>query len=812
MTFLLSLIFLLAGIGEGQTAIAQKAIGQADLNPVQNLTWVIDGDKIILSWNPPAKNVVADRSWSKDKNETVLLLQNLESTQTGAVPSGWTVLDVDGDGKTWRTKSDEQTQWITPHSGHKVLASFSWDGAPLTPDNYLISPDVTGATKVKYYYAVNKSFAAEHYVVMASSTGTDISDFSVVFEETPTASQKGGERRAGNASEGPSKEQSEWIERIVTLPLGTKYVAFRHNATETNNYILLDDISFLAGEVSEYTYTVYRNGVQLASGLYTSTYEDSGLANGTYNYCVQVQYAAGLSPLVCEEVPLYPIFPPVAQFDASAEGYVVNLTWTLPTDTDTKESGDSCTYTLYRDGLKIAEGLAANSFQEERTNGTYNYCIEVQYAAGTSTQKCDAVTVNHLPPVENLKGWAEGNTVILRWEPPQTVFAPDDVVLNATFDEGLPADWTAVDADGDGYGWQENLSYGHTVGCMTSASYLSGVGALTPDNYLITPALALSQGGRLEYWVSTQHTAHPYEHYAVYASTTGNAPSDFTILLHEELLTSKKDGVDEAVADRTQGAWLRRILQLPAGTKYIAFRHFDCTDMYRFNVDDVRVVKENNSLPPYTYTVYRDGSIVAEGLTATTYSEEAALASNDYCVEVVYPSGGVSLKKCVSFNFDVFPPASEFTATQPAGTMDAILTWKAPEGGLTPFTYTLYRNGEEIASQVTETTYCDADLAVGSYTFGLKVVYSYADSETVTTHLSITSLGDVTAPRPYSLAVIGSTISICGGDSIALFDLNGRCLAISSGGGAVDYVVPSGAYTVRIEVDGQVYVEKVIVK
>ncbi|WP_373775586.1 T9SS type A sorting domain-containing protein [Porphyromonas loveana] len=47
---------------------------------------------------------------------------------------------------------------------------------------------------------------------------------------------------------------------------------------------------------------------------------------------------------------------------------------------------------------------------------------------------------------------------------------------------------------------------------------------------------------------------------------------------------------------------------------------------------------------------------------------------------------------------------------------------------------------------------------------------------------------------------------------MALFDLNGRCLAISSGGGAVDYVVPSGAYTVRIEVDGQVYVEKVIVK
>ncbi len=64
-----------------------------------------------------------------------------------------------------------------------------------------------------------------------------------------------------------------------------------------------------------------------------------------------------------------------------------------------------------------------------------------------------------------------------------------------TYDEDwLPAGWEAIDADGDEFNWyfgirvEQDLSY-HAH--MRSQSYDSGAGALTPDNWLFTPAIQM---------------------------------------------------------------------------------------------------------------------------------------------------------------------------------------------------------------------------------------------------------------------------------------------------------------------------------
>ncbi len=54
----------------------------------------------------------------------------------------------------------------------------------------------------------------------------------------------------------------------------------------------------------------------------------------------------------------------------------------------------------------------------------------------------------------------------------------------------LPAGFTTYDNDGDGYNWDPTLvynptsNYGHNEshGAITSASYINGIGVLTPDN------------------------------------------------------------------------------------------------------------------------------------------------------------------------------------------------------------------------------------------------------------------------------------------------------------------------------------------
>ncbi|WP_080737629.1 DUF2436 domain-containing protein [Porphyromonas gulae] len=252
-------------------------------HPVQNLTATQDGMDAVLQWAAPA-----------GKDETVLLKEGFESVEYEGIPAGWIAVDADGDGKNWGVllPTEPATAWVNPHNGEAVIGSFSWLGTAFTPDNYLISPKVEGATKVKYYFAVNANYPAEHYAVMASSTGANPSDFTLVFEETSTGSKIADTKRDEYSG------QTEWIERTVDLPAGTKYVAFRHYDCTNQNFIVFDDIEISGSSPGPaYTYSIYRNNVQIASGVTQTTYRDVNLLPGTYTYGVKVVYPDGESPV-----------------------------------------------------------------------------------------------------------------------------------------------------------------------------------------------------------------------------------------------------------------------------------------------------------------------------------------------------------------------------------------------------------------------------------------------------------------------------------------------------------------------------------
>jgi hypothetical protein len=164
------------------------------------------------------------------------------------------------------------------------------------------------------------------------------------------------------------------------------------------------------------------------------------------------------------------------------------------------------------------------------------------------------------------------------------------VALNAQtfsedFENGLPTTWTTIDADGDTQGWYELVNAGdpiitgHSgVGLLTSASY-SGA-ALTPDNWVITPQINLTGVSHVSLWIGGQDPAWNGEHYGVYVSTTGTAAANFTLLFEETLPAT--------VPART---WVNKHISLAAytGNVYIAIRHFNCTDMFRLNLDVVEV-------------------------------------------------------------------------------------------------------------------------------------------------------------------------------------------------------------------------------
>ncbi|MDD4372438.1 MAG: choice-of-anchor J domain-containing protein [Bacteroidales bacterium] len=200
------------------------------------------------------------------------------------------------------------------------------------------------------------------------------------------------------------------------------------------------------------------------------------------------------------------------------------------------------------------------------------------------------------PGPENLEGEVDGQEVTLTWGGSTPPPPPGDDFFE-DFEAGtLPTGWVTYDQDGDGYIWDNSavefdVFEAHSgLYCMTSASYRNDVGALNPNNWLVTPAIEVTAESELNFWVSAQDAAWSDEQYYVKVSTTGNAVADFTETIH--------DAVSPA-------AWGEVTLDLSAyagETIYIAFQHADVTDMYFIKIDDV-LVTNTSSRAAYTASV-----------------------------------------------------------------------------------------------------------------------------------------------------------------------------------------------------------------
>jgi len=171
-----------------------------------------------------------------------------------------------------------------------------------------------------------------------------------------------------------------------------------------------------------------------------------------------------------------------------------------------------------------------------------------------------------------------------RIEQDPTVYVGPDTPWTEGFEGATfpPFGWTMNDADSDGQNWFSYNADGsaHTgLKSAASASWTSTTYALNPDNWLITPPVAIPATGEylMEYYVGAQDPDFPQDHYGLYISTTGTAPADFSLLFEETLM---------------DGAWYYRSQNLAsyAGqTVHFAFRHFDSYDWFYMKIDDVTV-------------------------------------------------------------------------------------------------------------------------------------------------------------------------------------------------------------------------------
>ncbi|MFW2137145.1 choice-of-anchor J domain-containing protein [Chryseobacterium sp. TY4] len=153
------------------------------------------------------------------------------------------------------------------------------------------------------------------------------------------------------------------------------------------------------------------------------------------------------------------------------------------------------------------------------------------------------------------------------------------------------SDWITYDDDGDGKNWGDIFKIQNQAGtAVTPISLISRSWqqtALTPDNWVISPAIDINgAGGALTLTWITQVAAADWdqEKYSVYVATSPDQAA---------LLASPVQQTQTLGQGTNAGTPVNQTLDISAFIGqpqiYIAFRHHDVTDMDFISIDDVTV-------------------------------------------------------------------------------------------------------------------------------------------------------------------------------------------------------------------------------
>ena len=240
----------------------------------------------------------------------------------------------------------------------------------------------------------------------------------------------------------------------------------------------------------------------------------------------------------------------------------------------------------------------------------------------------------------------QGNDIVLNWELPQE--PQDDDSFFESFENGIPQDWEIIDADGDNHWWYlasvfmpapQYTFFPHSGEDMISSESFSnmiGVGALHPDNYIVTRKVNIKESSTFSFWACAQDANYPFEHFGVAISTASQTnPADFT-MVHEWTLSAK---------DSRNGTWYQYTTDLSdfAGQEvYIAIRHFNCTDQFYLNVDDLEFSNGRKGNAPTSdilgTLIIRDGEFLdITSSNAQSYIDVAPDGiDHEYTMRVIY--------------------------------------------------------------------------------------------------------------------------------------------------------------------------------
>ena len=306
--------------------------------------------------------------------------------------------------------------------------------------------------------------------------------------------------------------------------------------------------------------------------------------------------------------------------------------------TQTKDPLTNCSIAL--DGTVVATNVNGTHYllntEGFANNSTHNTTVTATYQSGATLTKSTNWTFrsadNFQGSTTGLHADSDGNTVNLSWTLPMmsSSFSVDELFYD--FADSTMSDLTLIDANNDGYNFKVYPFGGYGSGkCLKSDSWLGGeIGALNPDNFLVTPRVTASANTVFSFMLRDSDMpgiAPDPEHFGVAVSTTGNTnASDFSM-------------IQEWNSTGTYTEYSVNLAAYAGQQIYIALRHFNTTgETYYIYVDDIRItnIEAQVTRPAKGALVYSNGQLIATlNHGEESFSHMVNRYDSEYCIRVI---------------------------------------------------------------------------------------------------------------------------------------------------------------------------------
>ena len=230
-----------------------------------------------------------DLTWAMPAAARAAVEPVTENFDTEDDLGGFTVMDADGDGYNWSHYiGDGGENQLKTHSGYGNVLSNSYvnNVGPLTPDNWLVTPEAT-LTGTFSFWACGQDagYASEVFAVYVSTTVAD----------DPSAFEKVSEDFVATG------EMTEYTVDLSAYAGQTGYIAIRHYNVTDMFELVVDDVTYIpaGGEpvvVAPTSFNIYVEQDKVASvegDKTTYTVAANKLTAGEHTFAVTAVYANG---------------------------------------------------------------------------------------------------------------------------------------------------------------------------------------------------------------------------------------------------------------------------------------------------------------------------------------------------------------------------------------------------------------------------------------------------------------------------------------------------------------------------------------